>query len=121
MSERAVDIANAAIRKVFKNGGETTVTLPKYWYLQITATRLIGNVTEIRVLLYNIMKMVEEPLFFKEVGAVDMHVSELFSLSSYIGSISTTSLIVSGRFKLKVKYITGDKGVTVANIEVKKA
>jgi len=120
MSERAVEIAKAAVQKVFRSGGETTVTLPKDWYLQVTAMRAVRGETEINVLLSSVVKGVEEPLFYKKVTAVDIHVREPFSLISYIGGVSTVTAIISGRFKLKVEHSVGAEGVTVTKIEARK-
>jgi hypothetical protein len=120
MSERAVEIARAAIQKVFKNGGETTVTLPKGWSVHISASRAVKEATELNVLLISILQNVEEPLYYRKLTSVEMNVNEPFLAYSYVGGVAISSVTVNGRFKIKVAYREEKEGVIVAEIEVKK-
>jgi len=119
MSERAVEIAKAAIQKVLKNGGETTVTLPKHWYVHISTSRTIDEV-ELNVLLVNLVRKVEEPLYYKKLSSVEISATEPFFAYSYIGGVAVSLITVDGRFKMEVVYRENKEGAVVAEIKVKK-
>ena len=120
MPERAVEIAKAAIQKVFRNGGETTVTLPKGWSLYVSASRGIRDATELKVRLVSLLYDFDEFVFYKELTTVMMEVTEPFFVFSYIADRSMSSVTVSGRFRVSVTYRTGGEGVVVAEVKIKK-
>jgi hypothetical protein len=117
---RALEIAKAAIQKVFMKGGETTVTLPKFWAIQILVTRTILDVTELEVRLANTQKEEYESIFLKRLSTVIIDVFESHHTSSIVSERATMTVTVRGRFKLSVMYLTRDREAVTADIMVKK-
>jgi hypothetical protein len=117
---RALEIAKAAIQKVFMKGGETTVTLPKFWAMQILVTRTIRDVTELEVRLANTQKEEYESIFLKKLSTVIIDVFESHRTSSIVSERATMTVTVHGRFKLSVMYLTRDREAVTADIMVRR-
>ena len=117
---RALEIAKAAIAKVFTKGGETTVTLPKFWSMHISVSRTIRDATELEVRLVNILSEKYEGIILKRLTSVIMGVREPYFMNAIVIEGAIVSVIVHGRFKLSVRYLTGAEGVVTADISIKK-
>jgi len=115
-----LEIARAAIAKVFMKGGETTVTLPKFWSMHISVARTIRDTTELEVRLVNILSEKYEGIILKRLTSVIIGVREPYFTSAIVSERAIVSVIVHGRFKLSVTYLTGAEGVVTADISIKK-
>jgi hypothetical protein len=119
MPDKALEIAKSAIVRAFKYAKETTVTLPNYWSMSVSASRTLKNTTELRVKLVNVLRGEEEIVFYRELASAMITAEGVTSCSSYIGSHADAFALVRGRFRLKVEYVVHDETAT-AFVTVKK-
>jgi hypothetical protein len=119
MSERALEIARSAIVRAFKYAKEVTVTLPNYWAMSVSASRTLKDTVELKVKLSNILRGEEEIVFFRELASAMITAENVTHCASYVGSYADALVVVKGRFRLKVEYVTHDM-TTTAFVTVKK-
>ena len=113
MPERALEIAKSAIVRAFRYAKEVTVTLPKDWSMSVSASRTLKNTTELKVKVINILKGTEEFVFYRELASAMITAENVTHCTSYVGSHAEAFVLVRGRFRLKVEYVTHDMTTTV--------